>query len=386
MSWLKSFFTDGRLHIYSVLLFVSTFWWMAMPDNTGPDMEIQKWVGTVRMLLPGGYKPAPDEVIFIDVSKSRYLVPLNEDSTENDVITNRQYLARLFTLLADNYDRVRYVYCDVHFDRATPDDSALIQSVSGLKEKFLAINMYAGDNLSRNFAGIRSATASTYLQENMVYKIPYFGIYGDTLAPFKMYTDLDKGGVRQNFLFTWFTGKGLAFNNQINDYPLRSRDFTAGQYIKAGLGELVSVSELSPEVFEYYLQDRYILIGDFENDIHETHLNQQPGTLILFNAYLHLHAGRQLLSVWYLLAFYIFLHWIVWLQTGKRSRRLIFKLKIRYFEPFELPVNILSISSLLIVFTYISSLVFGVNISIFHLIAVFSFADFVRFIWGKRIK
>ena len=375
-----------KLYIYSFLLFISTFLWMALPYNTGPDMAIQKRVGAIKMLLPDRQKPAPGEVLFIDVSKSKYLVPLNMDSTENDVVTNRKYLTQLFTLLAANKNQIKYIFCDVYFDISTPDDSALIQSVWGLEDKFLSIDAYGKDRLSKNILGVRSATASVYLQKNAVYKIPYFGSYGDTLASFKMYTDLDRGKVRKNFLFTWFSGKGIAFNSQINDYPLCKSDFTNGDYVKIGLGELVSILELSPEVFEQYLQNRYLLIGDFENDIHKTYLNMQPGTLILFNAYLFLHSNYQILSVWYLIILYIFLHWIIWLQTGKRSRHLKLTLKIKYFEPFVFPVNILSVSFLLILFTYFSSLLFNVNISIFHLIAIFSMVDFVKFIWKKRIQ
>ena len=387
MHYLKSVFNKYKLYIYSLLLFVSTFLWMALPYNSGPDTTIQKWVGAIRMLIPDKHKPAPNEIIFIDVSKSRYLVPLNEDSTENDVIVNRKYLAELFNLLAENQNQVKYVFCDVQFDMSTPDDSLLIQSISGLKDKFLCIDTYKDYNLQKNVLGLRSATASVYLQKNIVYKIPFFGSYGDTLAPFKMYKDLDKINTRKNFLFTWFSGKGIAFNSQINNYPLRSSDFTTGKYVKIGLGELVSVSKLSPEVFKNYLQNRYILIGDFENDPHNTYLNIQPGTLILFNAYLHLHHNRQILSIWYLIIFYIFLYWIVWLQADKKRGRYKFPpLRMPGFKPIWIPVNILSVSFLLVVFTYLSSLLFNVNISIFHLIVIFSIIDFVKFIWNKRIR
>jgi len=374
------------LHIYSFLLLVSTFLWMAWPYNSGPDITIQKGVGGIRMLFPDRHKPAPDEIIFVDVSKSKQLVPLNEDSTENDVITSRKDLTELFRLLAAGQNQVKYILCDVHFDISTPNDSALILSIAGLKDKFLGIDVYAGDSLNKNIADIRSATASVYLQKNMVYKIPYFGSYNDTLVHFKMYTDLDMGNVRKNILFTWFAGKGIAFNNQINNYPLRSSDFTGGGYVKIGLDELISAMKSSPEAAGRYLQNRYVLIGDFENDRHLTYLNMQPGTLILFNAYLHLHLNRQLLPAAYLILLYIFLYWMVWLQAGKKRHHLKFTLKIKFFEPFKIPVNILSVSFLLLAFSCLSSLLFNVNISIFHLITIFSLVDFVRFIWNKRIK
>ena len=272
------------------------------------------------------------------------------------------------------------------FDISTPDDSALIQSVLGLEDKFLSIDTYVNNNFRKNVLDVRSATASIYLQKNIVYKIPYFGKYGDTLVPFKMYADLNEGNIRKNFLFTFFSGKGISFNSQINNFPVRRSDFTDGEYVKIGLGELISVLKLNPEVFNLYLKNRYLLIGDFENDIHNTHLNKQTGTLILFNAFLHLHNNLHILSVWYLIIFYIFLYWIVWLQEGKKSHRIKFTLKVKYFEPFEFPVNILSISFLLLLFTYLSSLLFNIDISIFHLIAIISFVDLIKFIWKKRIK
>lgn len=362
---------------------------MALPYNSGPDTTIQKWVGAIRMLFPDRHKPSPDEITFIDVSESRYTVPLNDDPTKTNAIVNRKYLAELFDTLAENKNQVRYVFCDVQFDIPTPDDSALIQSASKLKDKFLCVNTYVDDSLKRNVLGLRSATASVYLQQNVTYKIPYWGSYGDTLAPFKMYTDLDKVKTWKNFLFTWFSSKGIAFNSQINNYPARKNDFSESDstnsiYKKIDLGGLVSGLEMSPKVFNWYLRNKYVLIGDFENDNHKTYLNIQPGTLILFNAYLHLHLNNQILPVWYLIILYIFLYWIVWLQAGKRSRQLKFTLKIKYFEPFEIPVNILSVSFLLIIFTYISSLLFNVNVSIFHLIAIFSLVDFVKFIWNKK--
>ena len=349
-------------------------------------MEIQKWVGAIPMLLPDRHKPASDEIIFIDVSKSRYLAPLNEDSTENDVIVNRKYLTQLFTKITANNNRVKYVLCDIQFDISTPDDSALIKSVSGLKDKFLSINTCDNDSLKKNILDLRSATASFYLQQDAVYKIPFFGNYGDTLVPFKMFTDLDKGNIQKNFLFTWFSDKGISFNSQINDYPLRSSDFIDGKYIKIGLGELVSIMELTPEIFEQYLQNRFLLIGDFENDIHNTYLNTQQGTLILFNAYLHLYNNRQLLPVWYLIVFYIFIYCIVWLQAGKRSHNINIPLTIKYFEPLKIPINILSISTLLIIFSLISSLIFKVNISIFHLILIFALVDLCESIWNHLNK
>ena len=413
---MPAFFADVKVHVFAVLLFVSTFLWMAIYNNRGPDKMIQRWSAGIRhMVLPDPLKPAPEEIIFIDVSKSRYLIPLDEDedSFENEVIVNRQYLTQLFNLITDNNIQVEYIFCDVFFGIPTPDDDLLIQSIEGLKDKILCIDTYAGsspnvklwsvtefvawmfggNSLNKNLLGVRSATASLNLHRGIVYKIPFFGPFGDMMVPFKRYTDMEKVEYRKNFLFTWFSGKGISFNYQINDHPLRKYHFTEEyyekkdeKYAKIGLGELLSYWEFAPEVVGQLLQNRFVLIGDFETDTHNTTIDRQPGTLITFNAFRHLLLDRHILSVWYLVTLYIFLYCIVWLWAGKKSRHLKITIKIKYFEPFVFPVNIFSVSLLLIIFSYISSLLFGVNISIFHLIFIFSWVDLIKFIWNKRIK
>jgi hypothetical protein len=360
---------------------------MAIPFNEGLDITIQKWVGISKLVLPEKTKPAPDQVIFIDVSKSRYLVPVNSDSTENDVIVNRQYLTRLFRFISANQNNVKYIFTDVIFDMPTADDSALSASMHALGNKFLCINTYNGDSaFQKNMLNARAATASVILQSGTVYKIPMLGSFADTLVPFKMYYDLEGHHIKSNFLFTWFSKQGLAFNTQINDYVLRGKDFTGGGYTKIGLGELVSLLQLSPEIFSQYLQGRYILIGDFENDSHSTYLNDQPGTLILFNAYLHLKNGQQFLSIWYLIILYLFLYTVVWMHANKKTVVYKLTLKVKFFQPFLIPMNIISVSILLIAFTYLSSLLFGTNISVFHLIAIFSLVEMGQFFISKIVK
>lgn len=377
------FVLNGKLHLYSGLLLVATFVWMSLPYNNGLDMTIQKWIQIIKIGIFEN-KPKTDQIIFVNVAKSRYLLPANGDSTENDVVVNRRCLIQLFQAIVAHQNKVGYVLADVIFDTPSPDDSLLKQTIKSLGKKFLTIDTYsAKDSLQKNELNVRSATATVTLQSGSVYKMPFTGMFGDTLVPCKLYIDLQDARMSQNGLFTWFYGKGIAFNSQINDLYLRANDFDDGGYVKIGLGELVSLMKISPQVFREYLQDRIILIGDFENDRHATYLNSQPGTLLLFDAYWHLKMNRQLLSVWYLFTLYIFLYVIVWLQLSQKSYIHEFKLKIRFFEPFVIPVNIITVSMLLIAFTIFSALVFGVNISIFHLIGIFSIVDLIKFFKGK---
>ncbi|SHM75060.1 CHASE2 domain-containing protein [Chitinophaga jiangningensis] len=377
------FFGHLKLHVYTMLLIAVTFVWMALPYNNGLDMAVHKWTQLIKIAGPEKEKSSPDSVIFIDVSASKYLVPLNMDSTENEVITNRKYLAQLFQYIAAHQCRVRYILTDVVFDTPTPDDSALLVSIQALGNKLLAVNSYVADTLQQNILGVRAATATMRLQSGAIYKIPFTGSRGDTMVPLKIYLDVHPDGAVVHRFYTRFQQAGIAFNTQIPEMYLRAHDFTEGNYPKVSLGELVALMNISPELFDLYLKNRYILVGDFKNDLHETYLNTQPGTLILFNAFWQLESRRQIISVWYLLVLYLFIYVVVWLQWRRKSFIYNIALKPMYFQAFDLPFNIISVSLLLIVFTVLSALVFHVNISIFHLIVIFSLVDIWQLIAGK---
>jgi hypothetical protein len=335
------------------MLFIATFLWMSLPLNNELDIATQKWVAASNILLKGKKKPTSDEVIFIDVSKSRYLHPLNGDSSENEAIVNRKYLTEVLQIIKQNNNSVKYVFADLLFSSSTDDDKLLSNAIKGLGNKFLCINAYTEDEgYTTNSLKAPAATASLTTQEGDIYKIPFFGAYNDTLVPYKIYYNLFNIEIFQNPWFSWFKHKGLAFNSQINNYTIRSKDFIDGGYTKIGLGELVSLLKVSPEIYSQFLENRFILIGDFENDIHSTYFNDQPGTLILYNAFLHLEYGNHILSFFYLVTLYIFLYFITWLHTSKWTYDLNFKLKIRFFKPFLISVNIISISILIILFYF----------------------------------
>lgn len=346
-------------------------------------MTVHKWTQLLKIAGPEMRKPSADSVIFIDVSAAKYLVPLNEEGSANDVITNRKYLADLLAYIVAHQQQVRYILADVVFDISTPDDSALVAGIKVLGNKFLAVNSYEADTLQRNILGVRAATATLRLQSGSIYKIPFTGARGDTMVPFQMYLDMNPGGAVLHPFYTRFRQAGIAFNTQIPELYLRAHDFTEGGYTKIGLGELVSLMNITPELFDLYLKNRYILVGDFKQDLHDTYLNTQPGSLILFNAFWQLQAQRQIVSIWYLVVLYLFIYFLVWVQWKRKSFIYHIALQPRYFLPFELPFNIISVTLLLIVFTVMSALVFQVNISMFHLILIFSLSDVWRLVAGK---
>jgi len=234
---------------------------MSLPINYDLDMDTQKWVSVSNFFLDKKFKPSSKEVIFIDVSKSRYLVPFNEDSSENEILVNRRYLAELFKYIVANDNNIKYLFADIIFDFSTIHDDSLVYAANALGNKFLSINTYNENGLfQKNILGLPSATATITMQDDVIYKVPLIGSYNDTFVPLKIYSDIHKIKFKHSFLFTWFENKGISFNSQINDLYLRRKDFIDGEYIKIGLGELISLIKVSPDFFKLYLKDRFIIM------------------------------------------------------------------------------------------------------------------------------
>lgn len=357
---------------------------MSIPYTNELDLVTHKWVSISNLFFEEKIKPTPDEIIFIDVSKSRYLIPTNVDSSENDIVVNRKYLAKLFRHINENNNEVKYIFSDIIFDIPTIDDDSLIYSVNAIGNKISCINTYDSEELFQpNIFGFPSATATIAIEEGVIHKIPFLGKFGDTILPIKIYKDLHNVNFKVYNFFTWFENKGLSFNSQINYHYLRKNDFINGDYVKIGLGEIVSLIDVSPNIFSQFLKNRYILIGDFENDKIETYLNEQPGTLVLFDAYLHLKAENQILSIWYLISLYLFIYYLLWLHFTNKELKILLSIKIKYLNKIIIPVNIVSITFLLFIYSFISYFLFGIYISLFHLIAIFSIIEFFQFFINK---
>jgi hypothetical protein len=115
------------------------------------------------------------------------------------------------------------------------------------------------------------------------------------------------------YLYEHITGKkltyssGLCFENGrpglntlIIDYQIRSYElFDDGEYPVVTLSELLLLPE--EVIVGEFLKNRIIVMGDFENDVHDTVFGSTPGTLILLNVFLTLLDKHELISFWWML-------------------------------------------------------------------------------------
>jgi hypothetical protein len=106
-------------------------------------------------------------------------------------------------------------------------------------------------------------------------------------------------GKKIKHAFGWyFEGSRPAMNSLIIDYQIRTHELLDElEYPVINLSELMLLPE--EVIANDFLKNRFVIMGDFNNDTHETIYGSTPGTLILLNVFLSLMDGQHIISIWW---------------------------------------------------------------------------------------
>jgi hypothetical protein len=328
-------------------------------------------------------KPWSKNVVFLDVSKDLSLADDDEygppDSTMTGakrVITDRVKLAKLFAILNSHPKDYKYVICDVLFDKPGPGDSLLKPQIEKLRN-IVTSSIWENGKLVRPIFKVAAAEVNyTAVNKTVFTKIPVY--YNDSLKSLPVYLFEKSTSHRytRKFGLTFLDGHPT-FNTAIPEFYYRPADMNtafAGKNINTYyLGELLA----DPDCFNV-LKNKYIIIGDFTNDIHITYLGKIPGSLILWDAYLSLCDHQVVISFkWLLMLFFFFFlisYWII-IHPDRKFQELHKKIKIPFLTSFL--VSYVSFIGILVLINIFSYFYFGTFVSLFYIATYLTFMHVV---------
>lgn len=285
-----------------------------------------------------------DNVLFIDVSKDNELVDIYEDSVivGNTKIANRQrlytYLKNLKKDIEIDAKPYKYLIIDIFFDEKhkTAYDDSLFSIIKSL-DRTLVVN-YSKDNKSFNIANDyiekKSGTAqynSTIIETNFT-RFPFLNIgNGEKSVVLKAYEELNPNMQFKRVGFGPFSifvsGNKLCrsaafitfdrdsitnirvleeqskYENRIGVPDTTSR--FSSDYRR--LGEYLShSSEIMPILIQGDANGKYIIIGNLEDDIHDTYIGKKPGSFIVYKALEFLDNNKHIINpittfIWFLI-------------------------------------------------------------------------------------
>ena len=267
----------------------------------------------IRSMLFGPTEVVPmDSVVMIDVHYDKQMVVERDGNLANGMVpvTSREKLLRLLTELNRRGD-YRYILLDVFLEQSVsqPNDTTLYRLIEQMPRIVIArsVDMPLADSCLYKKAGI--AQYGTAIWENDFVKYPFM-TNGIPSIPLKMYQELTGCDIHRHWC-NLYTDHGLARNSVILTYEYVDDDMSWD--LGSGLlGDSIDGKPTKHELQELDTKDKYILIGDFEDDRHETFIGNLSGTVINFNAYLSLLRRHHLISFWFILSLFVIFTVLVW--------------------------------------------------------------------------
>lgn len=294
--------------IWGILFSFGTYWTTTLPEqllfesfqlsklekyNPNFSKKNRNWNESVIMIDVHYDKIIAEEIerSISPIDNTPVIAPVG-----NVAVTDHRKLLELLKYLHTKSD-YRFVILDIILDDDIPQevDDSLRDLIIQMPR--LLIPTPDDDNIRAISLLDKSGEVSYIKFKQQLTKFPYILDERKSL-PLKMYEDLYRHEMNEHsFLFyKWYTDKEeLCTSTLFLTYEFQppisiqaQRDSKEYDIYQLGLGLLKEDSVSDRGLDELETKNKYILIGDFEEDIHQTIVGGMSGTAILFNAYLSL--------------------------------------------------------------------------------------------------
>ncbi|MFL5730679.1 MAG: CHASE2 domain-containing protein [Cytophagaceae bacterium] len=310
----------GICILHALWMLLITWYWLNLPVIYFDEEHLIRWSSATRKILfNNNERPPKEDFIFINLAHEKELIPYSEGMGE-EVITNRERLAKFFHILNQYPDQYKFVICDVFFKGSSPFDSLLSAEIAKTKNVLAPCHIEEGI-LLRPEIPVPNALSDYEDVNGMFLKYRFME---DTLKslPVVMYEKLHGARVERKHGLTYVNDR-LSLSSMIIDFSIRTSDLDTSGYKVVPLSELLLLQDDSL-IFHEFLKGKYIVAGNFEEDVHQTILGDMPGTVILLNIYLALVKKKNLVS-WYWVLFlflnYIFISWVMFYSFSMQKPR-----------------------------------------------------------------
>ena len=299
----QRFLISGILSIFISLIFLTltyVYWNMPYTYGVGDDF-IFKMSMFRDLAIERDFDDS--KIVPVNVAYDKMLIPHHDprDSTIAGVraITDREKLLTFLKMLKQR-DKYEYIFCDIRFDNyKTEYDEELFSTIASMRDIVVA----CGD-LDKAPEQIKDKVAMSFFSARLVgddfMKYNYILEDGNPNIALKIWQDITGGTMKKKWWGYSMDGK-FCVRSIIPDFRYSIYDDIADASDRASTTSNVYSSKiynLGAQVVEPYnegyssgkfFDDKFIMIGDFtENDIHSTISGEQPGPVIVYNAFVAL--------------------------------------------------------------------------------------------------
>lgn len=315
----KKFLKDAVISLPIAILlvvFLNIYWNRRYTYGFGDDftmkMSLRSHLGrTVEM---------HEDVMAVNVSYDNMFVDktIKRRNVGKKSITDRKKLNEFLTALKEN-DGYRYILLDVDFSAGyvSDYDDSLFQTIASMRDIVVATSNPASDP---EMIKEKTATAIYYVRKSGDDFMKYTfmdPVTGKPSVALKMWQDMT-GGTYEKTGWGYRMNGRSCYNSIIPDFRFMILDdlkhtdqerIDLVQMLNLGTDIMTAMEYVDDYITKF--DDKIILVGDWmEHDIHDTIIGPQPGTSIIYNAYLSLVNGDNVRSIWIMLL----LTMILWVE------------------------------------------------------------------------
>lgn len=299
--------------ILSLLIMIFMYYYWNDAPTFGYGGGLVKWISTIKELRIE--HDVLEDVMPVNVSYDRTVVPYetmdNEYLGEVDM-TDRRKLNDFLNMLKER-DAYKYIVCDINFSDPqlrSEYDEELFATIASMRDIVVA-----SSNLKTDPEAIRDKVALSKYRIRSVGDgfLKYdFMTDGYPSLALKMWQDIEGGTYEEFWWGARMNGKPC-FQTVIPDFRFALYDDVSAKdstLIIQNMGKALGYYKVSPSYAQGY-DGKVILLGAWYNDdIHETIIGQQPGIVIVYNAFLALCNRDNHVPFWVSLLIFI----VIWLE------------------------------------------------------------------------
>lgn len=361
--------------IHGVFFFI-VLWQVSNSSYTSlVDEEIMKKVSAASNKLFGSNPQYDHDFVFVNVSRDIKLVSDPAEYGET-AITDRNKLAQFFKILADNGNKHHYALCDIFLEFPDDDDTALLTQTNRCKKLLFPYHL-AGDSVQKPCLPVHSALSDFVTNTGDFSKFKL--VYDDTLqtTPMVLLDEIDQKKYPRSY---------LDFKSVFPKYYIRSPQlFETKKYPYYNLGELLMLSE-ADSFYHNFLENKFIVIGNYDTDIHNSAIDKIPGPLILLNTYLSIR-NRAHVSWWWALFMIASLSAVSYLLFFKRVKAPVINRYAWLDFVMQLFVNeYISFFGICLLLAVLSEFIFSVQLSFSVLLSYLFMVNFLKEFYKRHYK
>lgn len=360
--------------ISSLLLIFTSYFANNSPLFTGESMMQYSFIQNVCEKIGIHKTLSYGDAVFYNVSYDKMLIPAISDDDKQDtlgvnVITDRQKLLRFLRLL-NKTDKYKYIIIDLTFDRKDISiyDDSLFHQISEMRDIVVAnhseINFADSSLIVSGKTGL--VTFFTTSVTTNFGRFEYIQNDNNSL-PLTVYEDLnlEKRMKRIGFdRLSFYTIGGrlcqnacfLTFDNSFVETDiekLNDKYYTqSNKYINLGkfIDDPIYDETLLLNLVERNTNNKYVVIGDFIGDIHDTYIGPIPGSVIMMRALATLEEGGNIIYVLHITLWFVVFFLINFsiFYDKSISRRLLILRNVKY-KWFHFLISIISFGLVLII-------------------------------------